>query len=586
MKIVQVLHHLMPGTAARAANLAPRGASVMRDAFPTDGRARVRFSHAVLATLAVWLVFGLVGHDPWKPDEAYTFGLVRDFLQTRDVVVPTLAGEPFVEKPPLFLVVAGAVASAVGGLLPMHDAARLATGLFVALALGALGLAARELCGARAVPIAVLAAAGCIGTLARLHQLITDVALFAGIAVGLYGLALARRTSGRGGLVLGAGAAIAFLAKGLLGPGWLGLTALVLATLSPWRRRDYAWTLLIAAAVSGAVALTWMGALWLRSPELFREWLVDNNFGRYLGLVQLGPHNSRAFYFALLPWYAFPALPLAAAVLWRKWRSGQPWRSDPAVALPLVTFVVMFLVLVAASDSRDLYALPLVLPLALLCGAGADIAMPRIGHALGVAALVVFVSGAFVLWSAWAILVLGLGGPVQARLLAYQPGFVAEFHGVAFAAAVVATVMALVVFAGRARDIRSGLLQWLAGLALCWALVNSLWLDYLDAGKSYRGVFASLSTALEPVECVATWHLGEGQRALLPYFTRATAVRIESAPDTTCTQLLVQGTRRDQALPPSEQWSLAWEGARAGDGEELYRLYVQELPTDTIARYP
>ena len=35
----------------------------------------------------------LVGHDPWKPDEAYSFGLVLDQLERGDWVVPMLAGE-------------------------------------------------------------------------------------------------------------------------------------------------------------------------------------------------------------------------------------------------------------------------------------------------------------------------------------------------------------------------------------------------------------------------------------------------------------------------------------------------------------
>src|SRR6266478_3034716 len=56
----------------------------------------------VTALVAAWVLFGLVGHDPWKADEAHTFGVVLDYLRHRDWVVPTLAGEPFVEKPPLF----------------------------------------------------------------------------------------------------------------------------------------------------------------------------------------------------------------------------------------------------------------------------------------------------------------------------------------------------------------------------------------------------------------------------------------------------------------------------------------------------
>src|SRR5206468_3294564 len=79
-----------------------------------------------LVLVASWVVFGLIGHDPWKPDEAHYFGVVLDFLQRGDWTIPTLAGEPFVEKPPLFYLMAAAFATLGGGVLPLHDAARLA----------------------------------------------------------------------------------------------------------------------------------------------------------------------------------------------------------------------------------------------------------------------------------------------------------------------------------------------------------------------------------------------------------------------------------------------------------------------------
>jgi len=50
---------------------------------------------------AAWILPGLIGRDPWKPDEAHTFGVVYELLRGGSWVVPTLAGEPFVEKPPL-----------------------------------------------------------------------------------------------------------------------------------------------------------------------------------------------------------------------------------------------------------------------------------------------------------------------------------------------------------------------------------------------------------------------------------------------------------------------------------------------------
>src|SRR5689334_4311120 len=73
-----------------------------------------------------WMLPGLVGHDPWKPDEAYSFGLVYHILRSHDWIVPTLAGEPFMEKPPIFYITAALFARGLGWLLPLHDAARLA----------------------------------------------------------------------------------------------------------------------------------------------------------------------------------------------------------------------------------------------------------------------------------------------------------------------------------------------------------------------------------------------------------------------------------------------------------------------------
>ena len=40
---------------------------------------------------AAWILPGLLGHDPWKPDEAYTFGLIYSALKNGDWLVPMLA---------------------------------------------------------------------------------------------------------------------------------------------------------------------------------------------------------------------------------------------------------------------------------------------------------------------------------------------------------------------------------------------------------------------------------------------------------------------------------------------------------------
>jgi 4-amino-4-deoxy-L-arabinose transferase-like glycosyltransferase len=270
----------------------------------------------VTALVAAWVLFGLVGHDPWKADEAHTFGVVLDYLRYGDWVVPTLAGEPFVEKPPLFYIVSAASAYLFGGLLPLHDAARLGTGFFVGMTLLFLGLTARELYGRGYASPTVVIFISCLGTFVRLHQIITDVALLAGMAAGVFGLALARRTFRSASAFLATGAVCAFFAKGLLGPGLLALTALLLPIFPQWRTRRYLETLWVAALIVVLPATIWMYALYARSPQLFHEWFIVNNLGRFFGLTRIGPHAPPGYYGYTLLWYAFPALPLAGYAVW------------------------------------------------------------------------------------------------------------------------------------------------------------------------------------------------------------------------------------------------------------------------------
>jgi 4-amino-4-deoxy-L-arabinose transferase-like glycosyltransferase len=520
-------------------------------------------------------LFNLVGHDPWKPDEAYSFGLVLDQLERGDWVVPMLAGEPFLEKPPLFYIVASGFARVFGRVLPLHDAARLASGFFLTLALTFLALTARELNRGRHGWTAVLLLLGCLGLYFRGHQLITDVALFAGISIGMFGLACGRRLSFAGGLALGSGAAIAFLSKGLLGPGILGLAALALPLFPAWRNRAYVWTLTLATAVALPPIATWASALYGRSPELFHTWLVTNNFGRFLGFSENNLQQPRFFYAYTILWYAFPALPLAGWTLWNACRHHDGMRFGPALQLPLVLCGVTMSVLGVAADARELYLMPVLLPLALLAAAGAE-RLPsnavthfdRLGKwAFGVAALG--------LWIGWLALATGVPTALAHALATYHPTFVATVSCAAFAVALIATVLWIAMTWPNSATTRGALIQWTGGVALCGALIGTLWLPYLDAGKSYRGMIVSLLESLPEVNCVASRNLGEPQRALLEYFGRLKTMREEVAPDPPCEALLVQDSHSNEPLIRGHGWIPVWEGRRGGDYRELYRLYVR-----------
>jgi len=45
----------------------------------------------LLLLCGVWIVLGLVGHDPWKTEDATAFGVAWGMVQNGNPLVPTLA---------------------------------------------------------------------------------------------------------------------------------------------------------------------------------------------------------------------------------------------------------------------------------------------------------------------------------------------------------------------------------------------------------------------------------------------------------------------------------------------------------------
>src|SRR5262249_52374414 len=139
-------------------------------------RALKQFGLVLLCGL--WIALGLFGHDPWKPDDALSFGIAYDMLTRGDWVVPQLAGTPVPERAPLFYVVAAACAKVFGGvLLQLHEAARLAVAICLALTLWLLSLTARELYGRAFRWLPVLLFIGCVGLWDRGHSLSPELGL-------------------------------------------------------------------------------------------------------------------------------------------------------------------------------------------------------------------------------------------------------------------------------------------------------------------------------------------------------------------------------------------------------------------------
>ena len=528
-----------------------------------------------------WVLPGLFSHEPWKADEPYSFGMVYHILQTGDWVVPTVAGEPFMEKPPLFYLTAALFARLFSPVLSLHDGARLASGFFILLAFLFAGLAGKRLLGTGQGVTTVALLLGSAGLLLNAHQLITDTALFAGCSIAIFGLVIAEEQPIAGGVWLGLGVGIGFLSKGLLAPAIFGVASLLLPVIDrSWRTRRYALCLGVSLVSALPLLAIWPLALYSRSPQLFREWIWMNNFGRFFGFAHLGPRKTGT-YLLLLLYFAFPAYLLAAWALWRKARGGR--REWTSIAVPLVVFLVMLAVLEMSSDGRDLYALPLLLPLSLLAASIVP-TLPRWSsaflHRLGTAVFLVVI---LTLWVGGFALTTGHPVALADWLHRTHPGYLPSFRPLAFVVAIFFTVSwsLLVLRTSGKPDGERAVFSWAAGMSLAWGIAMAILLPWLDAGNSYRSTMTSLGKALPPgTQEIAGISVWESPRAMLDYYVGVKIRQFEPKDPNQFDLLLVKDEPGGKEQVDAG-WSKIWEGARPGDTREVFRLYSRNEEPDT-----
>jgi 4-amino-4-deoxy-L-arabinose transferase-like glycosyltransferase len=524
---------------------------------------------------AAWIALGLFGHDPWKPEDATSFGIAYDMLRQGDVIVPHVAGVAVPERAPLVYGVAAGTAGILSPVLPLHDGARVANAIFLALTLWLLALTGRELYGRAFRWLPVLIFIGCIGLWDRAHALAPDVGVLAAYSLALYALALAPRRFALSGGLLGLSAGLAFLCKGTLGPALIGLSAILLPLFEPWRTRRYVASLAIALAVAAPLIVAWPLALHLRDPAAFAQWVRAQNIYRFFGQTADAPPVDGFWYLKNLPWYAWPALPLAVWTLWLRRRGDHGGLGSAGIALPATMVLVLLAVLsTAAAEPRAALALPLLLPLSLLAAAEVDTLRRGASGLLDWFGILTFGLLGIVLWSLWLdALRNGMPEPVARVLRDTLPGFKPPVHWLPLAVAVLLSLLWIVLVRPARRSNRRAVLNWAAGMTLVWGLYATIWLPYLDSRRSYRPVAESLAQHLPASGCVASHNLGEPQRALFEYFIGLTTVRDESVPGHACKVLLLQVGREDSDSPPDSAWVKIWEGRRRGDDTERFILF-------------
>ncbi|MBK7355759.1 glycosyltransferase family 39 protein [Propionivibrio sp.] len=521
----------------------------------------------VLALLLVTYIFiGLIGHDPWKHDDAVSIGIAFDTVNNGNWLVPHLAGNPYPDAP-LYYWTSAVTARLFSWLLPVHDAARLASGIFTLLALEFILLASRELHGRDHAAAAPLILAGSIGFLFHAHEAQPMLAALTAHTAAYCALCLLPRRPALATLTLGVAIAIGFLANGLLPV----LTLLPVTVYTLWQsesRIASALRLALAIVLALVISALWLFPLWMISPQNFKAFF----YGEWSPLTQRVPPLSNTLrYLNLLLWYAWPALPLAAWALWSKRRVLR----SKALALPIFSFVMVLLILGLNVETRSSAALLLLPPLVLLAVPGVATLRRGAANAFDWFGMMTFTFLSAVAWIVWSAMVFGWPERLARQTVQLEPGFVGHFGLFSFAVSACVTVIWVWLIVTSPRSPMRGIMHWMAGLTLFWLLIAMLWMPWIDYGKSYRPLSASLARSLPAgFDCIVNANLPDSILASLDYFDGIRTLPPKNAEAAKCHWLLAQGETRNPAKISPGVWRQVWEGKRPGDRHESDKFHL------------
>ena len=526
---------------------------------------------ALLLLCAAYVLPGLVGREPWRGAEFTAFGQMAAMADGRSPWwAPSLGGVP-ADTALLSHWLGAAFIKLGSGWMDPVLAARLPFAMLLALTLAltwytTLHLARTDAAqpvpfafGGEADPVdyaraiadgAVLALIAALGLLLPGHESTPELVQLAAIGLWLYGLAAAPYRWGQARLAVlaalpllaGSGApsmAMAMGAGAVLVCGWSRMAQV--RALVPW---------LAAACAAAALTAMALGAWKLRTATMTQD-------------------DLRAVARQWL-WFMWPLWPMALWTLWR-WRRQLSYR-HLSVPLSVVVVALAANLAMAGSDRALLMGLPALAVLAAF-------ALPTLKRSAS-AAIDWFSMFFFTLVALWFWLVyiaLQTGAPAwQARnVFKLLPGFEPRFSALAlcFALAGSAAWVAIVRWrTGRHREaLWKSLVLPASGVALCWLLAMTLWLQPLDYARSANPWVKAVATLVPPQACIQAPALAPSSVAALETLGRW-KVDARSSPQLRC-EILLKVVRQRLVPAAPEGWTLFGQARRPTDRDELTLIY-------------
>ncbi|WP_373976044.1 hypothetical protein NT239_04525 [Chitinibacter sp. SCUT-21] len=513
-----------------------------------------------------WVLPGLMGHDPWKPEENEAAALIVDILRSNHWVLPHLADRPYFDTAPLYFWVAAVFANALTWFgVAVHDAARLSTGLWVGAALWGVGLAGRELFGHRYGRLAVVILLGALGLIVWGHHISPAILTLTASAWMVYALALSRRLPLRAGLILG----LAYLIL-LLGATWADALLALLASVSlmfykAWRKSAYGITLTTALIISLPLAALWGYALHTESSVLFHTWWRNFAWGAYGGASSVATFGDFSFLPQTLPWFTWPVLPLT---VWSVWINRDSFRADPRWHLLCTLAGAHLLFVICAGHPTEANVLPLLLVMSVIAVAGVDDLRRGAASALNSFAILTFGLAAILIWSGWLVLLIGQPADLLARLHRYSTAPM-QIAPVGLLFALAATVLWGSVLLRRRALGRKALTNWTCGISLILCLFIGLFQNWIDAGKSYRPVadaVQALNVKFQP-HCLDATQIPSAPLGALAYFG---TYSISTQDVNSCSMAI-----RPADVTPPVRWTLLAQVQRLGESKEQFNIYLK-----------
>ena len=566
----------------------------------------VRLPAAATLALPRWALFalgllyilpGLIGREPWKNDDAASFGIMWSMAYggVHDWLWPNIAGLAVNDEGPLAFWL-GAIGIKLGGwLLGDVMAARCAT--IAAFVLGttsvwytAFNLGRRpdaqplrlafggqpepDDFGRTLADAAVLIYLGCLGLLIHSHTNTAEALLVSLTAYALYrSVRYVERQTLRNACLVGLALGGLVLTRGWVTPVALLLT-LYLATLflrlPAWRTLAQLTLALLLAALP---ALAWLLLANLSLPELASPLLGWAHWNS----LQTGMINLKAagFFLRFGVWFFWPAWPFAfwAVYAWRR------QHHVLHIVVPLAFVCMLTLLTLFHPNPEEGQLLPLLPPLAVMAAFGLLTMKRGAINAIDWFSVMTLTLCAAVIWLFWFAKLSGWPAQAAKNVLKLVPGYTPELDLGAFFVAAAATAgwIALVHW----RISRQPAVLWRAvvlssgGLILSWILWMTLFLPETNYSKSYAGVAQQIASKLPPdLDCIES-NVGPAQRASFAYFGHLPFANDQQRH---CNVLLLQDNPRygqhiQARYPHGAGWTQLWEGRRPSDRDERFRLY-------------